>query len=243
MSDLSVSEQIENVETIENIFEDKPEAGEVDQGEADKAEAANETEADAESTGEETAPPAEKDTDKDQKSVPIAALKDERQRRQKAEEEAQRLREKYEKQEDQQAPDPVTDPEAYEQYVEAKVAKRSLDKRISASREDMLSKHDDYEATEKLFLLLATQDPSLVQQMNDHPRPAEFAYEHAQAYRADLLKAATVQPAAKVNSKAETRKASAVKVPDLTKAPAATSNTTRQEKLAEFDEIFADQKY
>lgn len=234
MSDLTESEQIENLNTVENIFDDEaPEEAEAKQevpAEPEKAEKVEEK-------GEETAPPAdaEEELEEAADTVPMKVALDERRKRQELEKEVKRLKETYEKQEDTQAPDPVEDPEGYKEYLRAQITGEERMNRIIASQEDMRLKHSDYDEMEAIFTKMAVLDPKLVDELNSHPKPAQFAYEKATEFMDSM------RP--KTETKEQKRKESAVKVPDLTKATTKVSNTTPVAKKQEFDALFADQSY
>lgn len=261
-------QEADDVETLDELFEDEgdglPEAveaaekpapetkGEEDEdAEEDSDDAENnsdegdgeEEDSDAE---EDAAPPAEEDP----KTVPVAALIDERRKARALQEELEKLKNQYAF-DDENAPDPTAEPESYKAYVRNQIRQEEMDTRIVTSRSSMLEKHNDYTEMETTFGLLAVNDPSLVEQMKNHPEPARFAYETAKghldkqraAIRAEL-EAELLSKQPKEPSKAEQRKASAVKVPNLTKAtPSGSNSTPADNDEGSLEELFADQKY
>lgn len=198
----------EATEVVEQTPEPKVEevVEEESKGETEEAQADDETE-----------PPSEKE----QKLVPIETVLDERRKRKDLEEE---LKQYKQSEPDENAPDPVEDPEGYKNYVRAEVQAEERATRITDSRDKMLLEADDYESKEKAFLVLASQDKSLVEEMNNHPNPAKFAYEKASEYIASLAPKAEVVETPAEPSKEEKRKTSAVKVQNLTNASGAGSN-------------------
>jgi hypothetical protein len=95
--------------------------------------------------------------------------------------------------------------------------------------------------------------PDLVKKMNASVNPAKFVYDTAKAtpqfqeYQEFLKwKAGREEqndPSKAKKSKSEQRKASAVKVPDLTKAAAAGSNSEPVEKVEDLNDMFKDSKF
>lgn len=195
-----------------------------------------ESKADAEDEQEEPAPPADEN-----RTVPIAALTDERRKRQAIEEELKQLRAQYAPPEPQ-APDPVEDPEAYKAYVRQQAEAEMVVGRIEQSRQRMLETAPDYEEMEKTFLYLNSLDPELAKQMNASHDPAKFAYETALQYRENERAKLRAEIEADLNRKPDVK--SKAKVPDLTKAAAKGGNTTKMEELSEdLDTYLGDRPY
>ena len=160
----------EETET-EETAQAEPEVEETEKGETEESEQDESTEE----------PPAS-----ESKSVPIAALVAERKRRQK-------LEEKLEEAEKNKAPDPVTDPEGYEQYRESK----ELTSKIELTQDLMRDLHSDYDEKEKTFLSLVSKevdgeikitDETLYRKFITSANPAKFAYQHAKAHEDYLEK-------------------------------------------------------
>jgi len=212
----------------------------------------SEVEESDEAQGEEQEPESDKEEEaeppavEEVKSIPIAALKDERQKRQSAEAELSKYRQKYEK--DIDAPDPVDDPDGFKEHVRKTVIGEERTKRFDASRETALETYDDYEKMETTFKFLASQDETLVTNINANTDPSKYAYDTAKAYlqaqkdelRAEILGEAGVQPVKKEPTKAELRNKSAVAVPNLTNATAAGANSVPVVKMDDVDEMFGD---
>jgi len=206
-----------------------------------KAEESKETK--AEETKEETTEGVTEDKTKDaeppsaeEKLVPIVALHDERTKRQAIEKELEQYKSKYDV--DDNAPDPAEDPAAYERYVEDKMAIKLHKKRLNDSMDAASLEHADYREKEKIFMVLSGYDESLIDQMNNSPNPAQFAYEKGKAYledqrvkiEAELLAAAKGNEVIeKEPSDSDKRKEQALSVPDLTKATASGGNSTPAE--------------
>lgn len=238
MTDLAeaVEEQpTDTIATLDGVFDedqttDEPEAEQVtaDEAEETEAEETKDEEVKGDTSEEEEAEPPAADEDK---SVPIAALQDERRKRQELEE---RLA-KYEQKEAPQIEE-VDD----ETYIE----------RANLSREVYAEAFPDYEAKEKVFLDLAQDDPFLKQQVRQAKNPAKFAYEKAKEHLeitelkelrgSDDWNAFQQWKKDQLKPKEDPRKASAVKVPDLTKATAKGSNSTPVEKEETLDDVLGD---
>lgn len=120
--------------------------------------------------------------------VPRHALIDERRKRQEAERQLESLQSQHNPI-DEEAPDPVQDPKAYEDYITAKVRNRDLQDRTNQSREAMLEKHSDYIEKESIFFGMMQQNPSLAEQARKHHDPALFAYETATTRLNELMSA------------------------------------------------------
>jgi hypothetical protein len=247
---------------LENVFEDAVDEAEADaqvteqeesksaKAKAEQPKGDAETEADdeeAQEEGDEAATPAEED-----ESWTKAMALDERRKRQAAENEAKLLKEKLAKYESGQSGDDEGEGDA-EDGEAKKLSPEQIELRtkITVSRDIMLDTHPDYEKAEEIFLKMAT--PDLVKKMNASVNPAKFVYDTAKAtpqfqeYQEFLKwKAGREEqndPSKAKKSKSEQRKASAVKVPDLTKAAAAGSNSEPVEKVEDLNDMFKDSKF
>ena len=218
-------------ESLDELFEE--ETPEVTEETSQVEETTTETVEDAEPTSEK----------EEAKLVPIAALQDERHKRQQLETRLQEIEKQLPKTDE--APDPITEPDEYESYIRNKVEKEYEDRaaaeykeKVEASRSQMLEAETDYIELEKVFMLMTTTDDTLAVQMNASADPARFAYDTAKAYRADLLKPETPETIQDVVAQVERP------VPSLASATAQTSNSTPEIAEEEsMDEMFADQKY
>lgn len=185
----------------------------------------------------EPAPPAVKEN----KSVPIAALQDERRKRQNLEEEVENLRGQIPK--SNEAPDMYEDEEGYKTYIRNQIQseinadrEQAQSERLNQSRGVMLEQHQDYTEMEKIFEIMATADLSLIDKMLVSEDPAKFAYDSAKVYRESIM--------GKVEVETEVPdKPSAVTAPSLATATATASNTVQVEKEADIDDVFADITY
>jgi len=153
------------------------EAGE----EPEVVEAAEPETPEPESTGEEAAgatpaPPP----DPVPAHVPVAALQDERGKRQAAERELEQLRaEQAEHEAAAAAPDPTNDPAGAFEHLQATVAQQLTGMHIKQSRMMVMGQNPDFEAREQVFMGLAKDNPQLVDEMLAADNPAQFAYDLA----------------------------------------------------------------
>lgn len=105
--------------------------------------------------------------------VPLAALRAEREKRQRYEAELAKYREQQAQQFDPQVF--YQDPSSISAYVE----NRLVMERINLSRDFVASMHDDYEAMEEVFVEEAAKNPALKDEMLRSGNPAMFAYKYA----------------------------------------------------------------
>lgn len=252
---------------LDDVFEDESTKVTTDKADETKdldPEAKADETKDDKATGEkDTAPPAEEAP----KSVPIAALHDERRKRKLAEEEADTLRQQLPPGVDTVEPDRFDDPEAHDKWLQDSWQRKQDAKAHAAyvasvedSRSRMLEKHDDFKEVERIFYVLAQGDPALTQEMIDSKDPAAFAYEKGNAWKAEQRKTIIAELEAEGYTKKEA-KANAddiidaeiisetktpvkkVKTPSLATVTAAAPNTQVVEKEESIEDICADQSY
>lgn len=135
--------------------------------------------ADTGETGEEPegeATPASRETPDGH--VPIAALMDERDKRQALERRLAEL--EGQQQEAPEPPDPDEDPKGAYDFMQFQLAQARVEDRIALSREMMSMVKDDYADKEAAFMEAAEKDAALVRDMLASANPARFAYEWAQ---------------------------------------------------------------
>ena len=115
--------------------------------------------------------------------VPLAALLDEREKRQNAQREATALQQRLDAQTDpdKEATDPFEDFDgAFNERAEGLVRmvnSRFIDLTASLAK----SQYSDYDEMETLFLEESKSNPQLITQMEASSNPAEFAYQHAKS--------------------------------------------------------------
>lgn len=145
-------------------------------------------------TGEDfhDAPPASETSDGAdgfEPTVPLAALQDERRKR-------QELAERLSSMEQQAAaaarPDPFEDPAGAAEFDRRENEASSFRLRCDMSQEMMRQAHPDYDEVESLFVEAAEINPALAVQLANHPFPARFAYQQGSHLR-DLLMAEAPQ--------------------------------------------------
>ncbi len=221
--------------------EDQEEVGETaktpETTETDKGEDEDETVDEAEESEDEAETPAAEDKHEG-KSVPVAALKSERQKRQQAEARVAEL-------EKRNAPT--------EERGEMDLDSKLFAERTNMSREMMMESKPDYQEMENIFTEIATGNQHLIDQMMKSHNPAKFAYEKAKEHVAieeakklkdsdeykEFLKLKAegkTKPVAITTD--EKRKQSVLAVPKLNKAASLGSNSTPKENLDTLDDMF-----
>lgn len=237
---------------LNSVFEDN----QTEETEAEEVAAkADETKTEAteakEVEGEKAATPA--DESDDGPTVPVKALKDERQKRQAAVEENKFLKEQIAKLRGSKAQDEeeteTPEPEKSEEAEASPKDATEWNLTVKFDRKRMMRDHEDYVEKEKLFIEIAKKNQFYAQKMRESEYPAEYAYKTASdyleaqklsdpEYLAELRKKAMPEPEEEETPE-EKRKKSAVKVPDLTKASAKGKNTLEPESKAGLDDALA----
>ena len=150
-------------------------------------------------------PPAQEGpppSEQEQSHIPVAALKDERQKRQEAEQRLQQYEEYFrqlqqagQSQQQEELPDPVSDPYAYAQWLSNAVSQQVMQQvqqtgnqymgmtRAQVSEMMARSRHDDYDQMLGVFAEAINENPFLAQQAAQHPDPATFAYNAAKQWQ------------------------------------------------------------
>lgn len=169
---------------LENLYESLTGA-EVEAEKPETEEPEQETEVKDEGVKEESAPPAESQAPaaKDERFIPINALLDEREKRQRLEAELAQLKAKAEP-----AKEDTTEDDLFSNPAE--VLKRVQMEAYAAARRDMINMSEAIlfeskpDAQEKIdaFKDAVQQNPTLYQQMLQHPNPAGFAYQEGSKF-------------------------------------------------------------
>ena len=118
-------------------------------------------------------------TEKESGHVPLAALLDEREKRQKLQAELEQYRNQQKPQEAAQPPDLFDDPAAYAAHVEQLISNKGFENAVIVSQAMMRMQHEDYDAMEAKFADMVKENPSLAVQLRNAELPAVFAYETA----------------------------------------------------------------
>jgi len=165
-------------DTLDSIFSDEELSTEVESEVVEETtEEPEETESKEEVT-EEKEPTT--DSAKDEKAIPIAALLDEREKRQASQKRVEELeRQLKDLETDTKRPSVFEDEDGAFQAIEQNIQNARLKDRIDMSRDFMSMLKDDFADREKEFLTLADADPTLRDRLREHPNPARFAYETA----------------------------------------------------------------
>lgn len=121
---------------------------------------------------------------KEEGKIPIAALLDEREKRQERDRRIAELEAKLSeanKTPPPKAPDVLEDQEGFTKHFEDRLAQARREDRIEISQDLMRTMHEDYDEMEIKFAELAQKNPALVTQLNQSQLPAKFAYDTAKA--------------------------------------------------------------
>lgn len=231
-------------DAFESDVEEQEEVGETAKTPDPKAEqkgedTEDETVDEAEESEDDEAETPSADSKHEGKSVPVAALRSERAKRQALEAELNDLKNKN-------APQ--------EEHGELDIDGKLFAERTNMSREMMMEAKPDYEAMETVFTEIAKDNPYLVNQMMKSHNPAKFAYEKAKEHVAveeakklkdsdefkEFLKAKAEGKKIVKESPDEKRKQSVLAVPKLNKAASVGSNSTPKETAESLDDMFED---
>lgn len=223
----------------EDVFDDSETKEEI-KVEEEKGEAEEKSEESKEEAGklEESEEKEETPSSEQKTSVPMAALQDERRKRQAAEARLKELEQKDD------VPDPVSDPKGYAKHVKDGASADSFDLTIKLSRDLMMDAHKDYSDMEKVFMELVSEedadgnlrvtDPKLYNKFKSSANPAKFAYNHAKSHQ-DFLERSSPEYEAKLRKEIEQevlkkfKGLSAADLPNLNNTVASDKNTEQPE--------------
>jgi hypothetical protein len=136
-----------------------------------------EKEADHKQAATEDSPPEPADSEKQPGNVPLSAMLDERDKRQKAERRAEDVEAQLQQmQQPQQAPDILDDPQGFTGYMQQQITDGVRAATIQMSQMMMRSQHDDYDQAEDKFMQMAQSNPQLVAEFQASSMPAQFVY-------------------------------------------------------------------
>jgi hypothetical protein len=131
---------------------------------------------------------ADEQEPKQDRQVPLEALKKERKKRQELERQIAFIQGQQSTSQPQGRQGPTreeledmfyTDPIAFYEKREQAFEQKQLLKRINRSERAMIRKHEDFNEMAQIFMDAARVNPSLVQEFQDHDSPAEYAYDWA----------------------------------------------------------------
>jgi len=133
-------------------------------------------------TEQQEAPPA---SEPEQSHIPIAALKDERAKRQAAEERLQQYDAWFAQQQQARGQQEEQDPleiiaQQVMQRLQPQTEMQMLTMRVNVAEEIARTKWADYDEKVEHFKAAVQQNPFLLQELKAAPNPAEFAYNAAQ---------------------------------------------------------------
>ena len=111
--------------------------------------------------------------------IPIAALLDERGKRQAVERELEQLRSQMRQTEKIPTPDVFEDPDGYTKHMQYEAEIREWNLRCDLTSDMMRSIHDDYDDMESRFIEMGKENSELFVRMRQSSNPAKFAYDTA----------------------------------------------------------------
>ena len=200
---VEMESDVENQTSLEDLLSEKdlPEATEETEGteqtdttgeeastEEAKADTEQETEEKDDSTPESKAEQKTEDEEGPEswtKAMGIA----ERKKRQAAESRAEQAEQRVKQLEsggqptEEQKADWYADPEKAAQAMQQQLSQQAFNTKLELSQDMMRGQFEDYDDLETEFVDLAKQDPRLIQEMQQAPNPARFAYETAKKAR------------------------------------------------------------
>lgn len=94
----------------------------------------------------------------------------------------QELERKLAEVEQKPLPDAIDDPEGFSNALRSELATTAFSIKTELSQDLMRELHDDYDEKEAVFMELAQDNPSLVQELREASNPARFAYETAKKH-------------------------------------------------------------
>jgi hypothetical protein len=174
-------------------------------------------------------------------TVPVQALMDERRKRQEAEAKLKKQNEVKEP-----IPDPVTNPDAYNKYMDSQSDDKVFKSRVTLSADLMKDAHEDYPEKEKVFMEMISKrsddggidviNPVLYKQFRESSNPAKFAYQEASKHLDYLDKVSPdyeerLLAQLRTKLEADYKKGgdnSSIGLPDLTDTATTDSNTRRK---------------
>lgn len=170
----------------------------------------------AETPQEEPAVEPDKGAPPAPETVPIAAVLDERRKRQRVE---ARLDELERKQSEEKRPDPIEDPDGAAKFDRENTDQQIRNLRVELSQQMMRQAHDDYDQMEAVFVDAVAKNPALIGEFNSSPNPAEYAY--SQGKRLSQVNVMGDDPAAYIKQEIEKGIAAALAgaKPETPKAP------------------------
>ena len=151
--------------------------------EGEKPEATPETsegEKGAENTGETPSPEVKTE---EPETIPFAAFRDERRKRQELDRRTQDLERRLQEASQAPTPDPIEDPEAFVAHQDTVRQNERIQDRIAMSEQLVRTQVGDEEFTkaQDAFVEEAMTNPALAVELRDHPNPAKFAYDTGKA--------------------------------------------------------------
>lgn len=117
--------------------------------------------------------------------APLAAVQDERRKRQEAEARLKQYEQQLaQRREQTPPPDWYAEPDRAAQVMQEQVQYQITQTKVAMSQDWAREHYPDYDALESVFTEAADKQPHLWQQLYQHPNPAKFAYQQAKKINA-----------------------------------------------------------
>lgn len=171
------SRETHMADELDELTKEPEELAAPEEPEGEEAEAEEETEVDSEEEPEGETPSPE--PEKEEQPWTLAAVLDERQKRQHYEARVAEL-EKQLEESSTKPPDVLEDQEGFMAHTDQKIDQKLWSMKADLSRDMMQTLKADYPEKEAKFLEMVKDDPTLQSKMLGHPNPARFAYETAE---------------------------------------------------------------
>lgn len=116
--------------------------------------------------------------------APLAAVQDERRKRQEAEARVKQYEQQLaQRREQAPPPDWYADPQQAAEAMQRQMHEQITLTRVSLSQDWARDRYQDYDEVEQVFTAAASQDPTLWQKLYRHPNPAKFAYQEGKKFK------------------------------------------------------------
>lgn len=169
----------EKVETTDQVVEEVEATAETD------SETTSQEPEAKDDAGDKPEEPKAKESEEDieKQEWTLAAVKDERRKRQELERKLEELQ-KQQGEKQEELPDVFDDQKAFVDSIRQEYRQELAKTKLELAREMMMDSHDDYEAMETLFIeTIAKENPVLAAEARKASNPAKFVYQNAKKYQ------------------------------------------------------------
>ncbi len=178
--------------SLDEVFSDKQQPEQVEKVEEEREEQSsseqdeNVEDVEVDTEKEEEAETTSTEEDDEKQSWTLAAVKDERAKRQEAQKRAEELERQLEElkrgDSKRELPDVFDDQQGFVKSIRDEFTSELASAKLEMAREFMMESHPDYEEMEQKFIEIAKENPVLRSQAQKASNPAKFAYQQAKKY-------------------------------------------------------------